>query len=367
MNNSRPTLRWAALVVFLFLPDRIEACSHGRGERSPGRLDTILLPDTLDAADVFDGVDGSAFRADPGRRHLEPWIGQGGGRFVPSTRPGQWIEFAVGVDRDAWFDASLQVRALFPGRHVEVVLDSVDTLARFVLPDPDGSWQLPPPVPVRITTGTHRIRVRFPDGGTAFHRIGFGWSLPVRPGLPVAVNGFWPVRLHWSAPGPAAAFDLHRMLPKGDGLSILGDTAFLPIASTTDTAYRDAPRSDSAYGHSSAFYFVRSRNGSLLSPPSDTLRLQVEVAGWTHLPPIAPRFPVMHVPGGGLVSWSPVPEAFGYSVQIWQGTQFLLGTRGTTDTTFLDSTAVPGRQYRVYASNPYYPQAIVGGWTTYLP
>lgn len=359
MHNSRRIGSISSIVGFIVgaLALSTSACpSRHRWHvhRPPsGAGDTLAVPGAVFAQDGIDSSN-NGWGSRPHRLLLVPSRDSVGGSILPWTTPGQWLDFSVEATSTGWFTPVARVLPLFHHRHLLLLLDGADTIGESTIPDgKPGHWRDVALPSIRISEGVHRIRIVFPDGGTAFHLVDFHLASPGKPGAVAAADGYWPLHLSWRPGTGCTRYDLFRKLQE--------DTAFELVGTPSDTFFVDAPPVARVSGKLlGPRYVVVGRNDSASSAPSDTAVISVHPAGLEALQSIQPTG--KRTPQGFLVHWYPVPGAQGYSVDLWNGTMGREGTKVTTDTFYLDPAPPANRAYRVYAVNQYYLWPTFAGW-----
>lgn len=312
----------------------------------PVDLPGVLFADDVQSASI--GREGRPFRP-----LLEPSSDTGGGGEIRWTFPDQGLDFLVESMDTAWFAPTLRVATLFRHRTLRLLLDGVDVSGLVEIPDRIGCSYRDVPLPaVRMASGRHALRVEFVNGGVKFRSLAMPLGIPDSPTSVRALGSWWPLRLAWSTDGSASEFEILRSWNGVD---------FQLAATTPDSFYTDSPPLDSARYRSPVKYLVLAKNGPLSSPPSETLTVDVMAAGGSlgQVGPVVGNW----TPQGFLLHWNPHPGVKGYSIQIRNNFASSPSSVATSDTTYLDTSATPGRAYRVFGYNIYYTTPLVASYT----
>lgn len=140
-----------------------------------GVVDLPARIEAEDYADFYDTTPGNTGTAGCSSTNVDAQTtrDEGGGCNVGWTVAGEWLEYVVQVDEEADFDLNLRVASAIINKTIAVEIDGEVAADQLVVPV--GGWQVFNTVtlPVSLSAGEHRVRVRFETGQVNFNYLEF--------------------------------------------------------------------------------------------------------------------------------------------------------------------------------------------------
>ncbi len=145
--------------------------------KKPG-ADVALVPGRIEAedyVDFFDTTPGNSGTAACSTTNVDAQATSDadGDCNIGWTVAGEWLEYVVQADKDADFDLNLRVASAITGKTLGVEIDGKVTANKVAVPV--GGWQAFKTVtlPLSLTAGEHRVRIKFETGQVNFNYLEF--------------------------------------------------------------------------------------------------------------------------------------------------------------------------------------------------